>query len=99
MQAHYPASFEREMACTGAEFESWLVDAAGGLELVRRDGGADIVLGQGLACIEWQALEPRRIGLIVLPRLHVRFETRGVDPAAWQRFMRHFDLRTLRGGG
>jgi hypothetical protein len=34
-----------------------------------------------------------------LPRLHVTMDARGVDEAAWQRFMKHFDLYTQRGGG
>jgi hypothetical protein len=49
--------------------------------------------------IEWHTLAPRRIALIVVPRLKVRFEAHGVDEAGWQRFMRHFDLYTQRGGG
>jgi hypothetical protein len=44
-------------------------------------------------------LSARRIALITLPRLQVRFAAQGVDDAAWQAFMRWFDLYTLRGGG
>jgi len=99
VQSHYPFVFEREMGCTAEDLRAWLPNASGGREIAWRAQGADIALDEGCASIGWQALEPRRIALIVLPRLHVRFEARGVDEAAWQRFMRHFDLYTLRGGG
>jgi len=99
MQSHYPASFEREMGCTADELRSWLPGASGGRLVIWRDGGADIALEGGTITIDWQALEPRRIALITLPRLQVRFAARGVGDGAWQRFMRHFDLYTQRGGG
>jgi len=99
MQSHYPFAFEREMGCTAEELRGWLPGASGGRALMWRDGGVDIALDGGTVSIDWQTLEPRRIALITLPRLHVRFAARGVDEAAWQRFMRHFDLYTQRGGG
>lgn len=99
MQSHYPFAFEREMGCTAEELRRWLPGASGGRALTWRDGGADIALDDGTVSIDWQTLEPRRIALVTLPRLHVRFAARGVSEAAWQRFMRHFDLYTQRGGG
>ena len=99
MQGHYPSAFEREMGCTEAELRSWLPGASGGRAIAWRERGADIVIDAGVVAIDWQTLEPRRIALIVVPRLHVRFECRGVGQDAWQRFMKHFDLYTQRGGG
>jgi hypothetical protein len=99
MQAHYPFEFEREMGCTADELRSWLPGASGGRPIEWRDDGATIELDGGSATIGWQTLAPRRIALITLPRLRVRFATRSVGQAAWQRFMRHFDLYTQRGGG
>jgi hypothetical protein len=99
MQSHYPFAFEREMGCTDDELRSWLPGASGERVIVWRDGGADIALEEGTVAIRWQVLEPRRIALITLPRLQVRFAAQGVDDATWQRFMRHFDLYTQRGGG
>lgn len=99
MQAHYDPVFEREMGCTEAELRSWLPGAAAGAPLSWRAGGVDVSLASGLLAIDWQVLEPRRIALVVLPRLRVRFDLRGVDAAERQRFMRHFDLYTQRGGG
>ena len=99
MQAHYPLAFEREMGCTAEELRTWLPGASGGRAIAWRDGGADVVLNDGTAALDWHALPPRRIALLTMQRLHVRFEARGVDIASWQRFMRHFDLYTQRGGG
>jgi hypothetical protein len=99
MQSHYPPAFEREMGCTADELRSWLPGASGDRVIAWRDDVADIALEGGTVTIQWRALEPRRIALITLPRLHVRFAAQGVDSAAWQRFMRHFDLYTQRGGG
>lgn len=99
MQADYPFGFEREMGCTADELRAWLPGACGGRAIAWRDGGAEIALDDGRVGIDWRALEPRRIALITLPRLAVRFAAHGVAADAWQRFMRHFDLYTQRGGG
>jgi hypothetical protein len=99
VQGHYPFAFEREMGCTAEELRTWLPGASGGRAIEWRPGEAVILLDSGRATLSWQTLEPRRIALITLPRLHVRIEAIGVGEAAWQRFMKHFDLYTQRGGG
>ncbi len=99
MQAHYPFAFEREMGCTADELRSWLPGGSGGRAIEWRESGAVIAIDGGHAALHWQTLEPRRIALITLPRLGVRFEASGIDDAAWQRFMKYFDLYTQRGGG
>lgn len=99
MQAHYPFAFEREMGCTEDELRAWLPGASGKRAIAWRGQGADIALGAGKVAIDWHALAPRRIALITLPRLAVHFAAQGVPAEAWQRFMRHFDLYTQRGGG
>jgi hypothetical protein len=99
MQAHYPLTFEREMGCTAEELRAWLPGASRGCVRAWRESGADVAFDGGSATIDWQALEPRRIALISVPRLHVRFVANAVDETSWQRFMRHFDLYTQRGGG
>ena len=99
MQGHYPPVFDREMGCTEAELRAWLPGASGHRDIAWRERGAEITLDDGTVSLAWQARDPRRIALIVLPRLQVRFEARGIDEATWQRFMRHFDLYTQRGGG
>ena len=99
MQAHYPFEFEREMGCTADELRSWIPGACSNLAIAWNDQAADIALDGGVASLAWRTLEPRRIALITLPRLQVQFAARGVDDSAWQRFMKHFDLYTQRGGG
>ncbi|MFM2052277.1 MAG: hypothetical protein RL456_314 [Pseudomonadota bacterium] len=100
MIAHYPASFDREQGCTEAEWLAWLPGAVRDCPLRLGPGQADVTLAGGALAIRWQVLPPRRIALIVLPRMAVsfRFEP-GVDDASRQRFMRHFDLYMQRGGG
>jgi hypothetical protein len=99
VQAHYPFAFEREMGCTAEELRSWLPGASGGRSIAWQAAAAAFELDGGSVAVDWQELTPRRIALITLPRLRVRFAARGVEEAAWQRFMRHFDLYTQRGGG
>lgn len=87
------------MGCTVSELRGWLPGACGERPIVWREQGVEVTIEGGSAAIAWQVLEPRRIALIAVPRLYVRFEARGVDEAAWQAFMRRFDLYTQRGGG
>jgi hypothetical protein len=97
---HFPPSFEREMGCTVADLRDQLPGAARGAPLAWRADGADVALEAGALSLRWQTLEPRRIGLVTLPRLAVRFQ---FDPAIGDdqrtHFMRYFDLYTQRGGG
>ena len=99
MQAHYPFAFEREMGCTAEQLRGWLPGASGDRKIDWHEGSAHVELEGGSVSIAWQVCEPRRIALIVLPRLRVHFEARQVEEPTWQRFMRHFDLHTQRGGG
>jgi hypothetical protein len=99
MPSPYPLAFDREMGCTDAELRAWLPGACGQRELTWREHGVDIELVGGQVRIDWQTLVPRRIALMVMPRLAVRFTALQVDTEDWQRFMRYFDLYTQRGGG
>jgi len=99
VQSHYPESFEREMACTEAEWLGWL-PAALGSHRWRREGAAVCVqIGSGRLSIAWQVGEPRVIALMRLPRLQVRFRFAGLDEAERRVFMKRFDLFMQRGGG
>jgi hypothetical protein len=93
------AVFEREMGCTPAELRGWLAAAHGAALLHWRDDGADLALGAGHLRLDWQALPPRRIALLVLPRLRLRFAFEGVADDDRRRWLRRFDLHTRRGGG
>jgi len=99
MQAFYPPRFEREMGCTEAEWIGWLPRACGGAAIADEPGGVSVAIAGGTLRLRWQVLTPRRIAMIVLPRLAVSFEFVAVAEAERQRFMRHFDLATQRGGG
>ena len=54
---------------------------------------------QPVLVIAWQPLEPRRIALLSISRLRVRFEFSATTESQRQDFMRHFDLTMQRGGG
>ena len=99
MQAFYPFAFEREMGFTEQQLRSWLPEACGGREIGWGDRCAELRLDGQRVTVEWQALPPRRIALLTLPRLAVRFDANGVQAHTWQRFMRHFDRVAQRGGG
>lgn len=99
MQADYPAQFEREMGCTAHELRGWLPGASGPHAPRIADDSAEVTIGGGTLRLSWQQLPPRRIALITLPRLAVRFRFDDIGDDARHAFMRHFDLYTQRGGG
>lgn len=99
-----PARFEREHGCTEAEWLRSLPGAVGrhhlaldpgrpGRATVRLQGGGELVL-------DWRVLPERRIALIRLPRLQVRYAFDAAVPdSVRSAFMRLFDLHMRRGGG
>lgn len=91
--------FEREHGCTEREWLGWLPGAVHGHALALAPGAAVVDLGGGRLMLAWQVLEPRRIALITLPRLAVRYAFDDVDAATRQHFMKRFDLHIQRGGG
>lgn len=110
MQASYPPVFERDMGCTPAEWLGWLPRALGesaphpmpaptAIDSATEVSQLRMGIEVGYLTLTWKPLEPRRLGLAVLPRLWVRFEFDGVDDDVRHRFMKRFDLYTQRGGG
>ena len=99
MQSHYPTSFDREYGCSEAEWLHWLPDALGDPAAHIGRGTARVSIEGGGLVLEWSALPPRRIALVQLPRLAVRFRFTDVDDARRYVFMRRFDLYLQRGGG
>ncbi len=99
MQGWYEARFEREMGCTEADLLRWLPGAATPHAVQVLGQWATVVIGVGRLKLRWRVLPARQIALMRMPRLAVSFEFDGVDEAARQVFMRHFDLYTQRGGG
>ncbi|MBN8488518.1 MAG: hypothetical protein J0M20_12450 [Burkholderiales bacterium] len=97
--ATYTESFEREHGCTEVE---WLGQLPGACEPhALRVGHAQawVSLDGGTLQLDWQVLPPRRIALIQLPLMRVRYHFDGVETPARQRFMKHFDLFMQKGGG
>lgn len=99
MQAHYAPSFTRETGSTEAEWLQALPRACGHHALVVGRHEARVQIDPGQLHLVWQPLPPRRIALLQLPRLAVSYRFEAVDEAARLRFMQHFDLNMLRGGG
>lgn len=93
--------FTREHGCTTAEWQRDLPGAVAGHGLqFDPSGHARVGLaGGGTLTLRWQALPPRQIALMRMPRLHVDYVFDGVDAAARSAFMKRFDLVLQRGGG
>ena len=99
MQSSYGAEFDREMGCTEAEWLGWLPGACKDRPVALDGRRAEIGIAGGRLRLDWTPLPPRRIALMTMPRLAVRFRFEGVEADARLRFMRYFDLHMQRGGG
>ena len=100
MQADYPADFQREQGFTERD---WLRCLPGAVRDCRLDlsqpGQARVQIGGGQLLLRWQVMAPRQIAMMCMPRLAVHYQFFGVDDDDRARFMRYFDLYTMRGGG
>ena len=101
MQSFYPESFERDMATTGAEWQSRWPLAMGSVPwAVVGDSTVHAHLPEGgQLTMQWTPLPDRVIALMRVPRLRVFFHFDQANQDARYRFMRHFDLVMQRGGG
>ncbi|GAA6140559.1 hypothetical protein [Hydrogenophaga sp. 5NK40-0174] len=100
MQSFYPEVFERDMGTSEAEWVAAMPRAIGDHPWQRRPDGAFVVeIGSGQLEISWTPLPERRIALLVMKRLLVRFAFEGLDEAQRLAFMKPFDLTIQRGGG
>lgn len=100
--AEVESTFEREHGCTEADWLRDLPGAVGSHVLtLPGPGEADVTLEDGSTLsLRWQVLPERRIALIRLPRMLVRYAfSAGVSVHARAQFMRLFDLHMRRGGG
>ncbi|HYQ81960.1 MAG TPA: hypothetical protein VEP68_10670 [Anaeromyxobacteraceae bacterium] len=90
---------DREMGCTRAEFMRWLGGAT--RQAPRRLEGEEIALAVGAGEVRIALAErpPRRIALVSVPVLAVRFRFLGLDAPARENFLATFDAYTRRGGG
>lgn len=99
MQSFYPERFERDMACTEAEWLGWLPNAIGEHPWKLHPQAAGVRIGDGALGLTWRVETPRVIALMRLPRLVVNFRFGGLDDAQRYTFMKRFDLYMHRGGG
>lgn len=96
----FPECFERDQSFSEADWLRCLPGAVRDHALTLPAPGRAVVhIGAGTLELGWTMLPPRRLGIVQLPRLAVRYRFDGVDGAARKEFMRHFDLYTQRGGG
>lgn len=97
------ADVVREMGCTQSEFARWLPGATRNATIHSRQQGDQvehrITTAGGTLTITTTQLPPRRIGLLRMPVLQVRFHFIDMDDAARAEFLHYFDLYTRRGGG
>jgi hypothetical protein len=87
------------MACTRAEFMSWLPGATRHAPMRIRGDVLMIIIGRGTVQITLEESVPRRAGQLTLPTLRVSMRFSGVDEPSRNRFIQYFDLYTRRGGG
>jgi hypothetical protein len=100
VSADIPAFFEREQSVSEADWLRCLPGAVRDHALsLPAPGEAVVSIGPGTLQLKWTVLPPRRMALIQLPRMNIRYRFDGVDAAVRQTFMRYFDLYTHRGGG
>ncbi len=99
MQSFYPDTFERDMAGSEAEWRFALGRAVGDHPLHIEGQQAEVSIGNGRLRISWVPLPERRIALLVMQRLQVRFAFEGLSEQERYAFMRPFDLTIQRGGG
>ena len=97
-----PERFTREMGCDAAYLRDRLPAASNDRAITWQSEGAVVTINEanhGQLTLHWQTLEPRRIALMVAPRLLVTFTFERVAFDDRVAFMRYFDLYTRRGGG
>ena len=89
------------MGCTAEDLLRSLPMAFPGAD-VNTDASAAVVrvsLPDGHLEITWLPLPARKIALLEIPRLRVRFVSVGLTPERRHAVQRRFDLATQRGGG
>lgn len=89
----------REMGCTPEEFLRWLPGATRHVPAEIGSGTATVHTGGGSVVIVFRPLPPRKIALVSVPVLEVKFRFAGMDAASRKEFLAYFDLYTKRGGG
>ena len=99
MQPFYLEFFERDMACTEADWLRCLPNAIGANPWELKTNAASVYIGAGALGLTWHSAAPRVIARMRLPRLLVNFRFNGLGEAQRHAFMQRFDLYMQRGGG
>jgi hypothetical protein len=94
-----PFVLDREMGCTRAEFLRWLPGATRDASACIEGDEVTLSVGGGHVKIAVCEQAPRRLALLSLPVLAVRFRFEGLSAAAREEFLAQFDTYTRRGGG
>lgn len=100
MRADTPADFRREQGFTERDWLRCLPGAVRDCVVdLSEPGLARVQIGGGWLLLRWQVMAPRQIAMVRMPRLAVHYHFDGVADGDRARFMRYFDLYTMRGGG
>lgn len=100
LAAEVPAAFERMVSATAAEFLRCLQIALPAKSVDQIHAGGCRVCANGLEMLlDWTPAGERRIGLLVLPQLRVRYRFVKGDADTRARFLAQLDRAMQRGGG
>lgn len=90
--------FDRVMFCTVDDLARWLTELTGDDHGIVR-GTASLSFDWGTLVVETEPLPPRRIALLRMRQLRVRFVPSPGAEARAQAWIEGFDHHTQRGGG
>ncbi len=90
--------FDRVMSCTVDDLARWLTELTGDEHGII-DGTARLSFDWGTLVIETEPLAPRRIALLRVRQLRVRFVPPAGAEAQARTWIEGFDHHTQRGGG
>ncbi|HYF58554.1 MAG TPA: hypothetical protein VEA81_06320 [Burkholderiaceae bacterium] len=91
--------FERVMACTRADLGRWLAELTGADSGIAAAGRTELRFDWGVLGVETEPLPPRRIALLAVQQLRVRFVPPPGGEAHARAWIERFDHHTQRGGG
>jgi hypothetical protein len=91
--------FERVMACSRADLDRWLRELTGSDQGVAATGRATLAFDWGELRLETEPMPPRRIALLKVQQLRVRFVPPPGRDAEARDWIERFDHHTQRGGG
>lgn len=89
------------MGCTAADLMRCLPSALPSAD-IRSSAATGVVhaaFSDGTLSLTWRSLPARRIALMEIPCLHVKFQYSEMTPQRRREVQRRFDLATQRGGG